>query len=169
MARIAFVLADDFEDAEFETPYRVLRDHGHDVTVVGVESSVELTGKRGNVSVTTDVGVDHADVDAFDALVVPGGYSPDKLRTDDRIVDFVAGLAARRVPVAAICHAGSLLIEADLVSGRTLTSWPSIRTDLVNAGADWVDDEVVVDGNLITSRKPDDLDAFTKTLLAALE
>src|SRR5207302_2036034 len=110
------------------------------------------------------------DVDAgdFDALVIPGGYSPDKLRMNDDVVSFVRKMGDQGRLVAAICHAGSLLIEADLVEGRTVTSWPSIRTDLINAGAEWVDRQVAVDGNFVTSRKPDDVDAFSQAILERL-
>jgi len=97
--------------------------------------------------------------------VIPGGFAPDKLRMDDRIVAMVRDLAGSGKPVAAICHAGWLLVEADVVRGRTVTSYPSIRTDLRNAGATWVDREVVVDGNLVTSRRADDLPAFCAALL----
>jgi protease I len=100
--------------------------------------------------------------------VIPGGYSPDKLRTNDDVVAFVRELGRAEKPVAAICHAGSLLIEADLVDGSRVTSWPSIKTDLVNAGAEWVDEPVVEDGYLITSRKPDDLDVFCEAILKRL-
>jgi protease I len=168
VGRVAFVLADDFEDSEFKVPYDRLREAGHDVTVVGTEAGKELKGKKGKERFTTDAGPGDVDPGEFDALVVPGGYSPDKLRTDGDIVSLVAKVGGAGKPVAAICHAGSLLIEADLVDGRTVTSWPSIRTDLENAGADWQDREVVEDGNLITSRKPDDLDAFCTALLRRL-
>jgi protease I len=100
--------------------------------------------------------------------VIPGGYSPDHLRTDPAAVRFTRAMALANKPVAAVCHAPSLLIEADVAYGRQLTSWPSIRTDLINAGARWVDRSVVVDGNLITSRKPDDLAAFSDAILRAL-
>ena len=112
-----------------------------------------------------------ADVDAddFDALVIPGGYSPDRLRQDPRMVAFTREMFDAGKPVAAICHAGSMLIEADVVEDRMLTSWPSIRTDLLNAGAHWIDREVVQDGNLITSRQPDDLPAFVAAILDQLE
>jgi protease I len=168
MAKVAIVLADDFEDSEFETPHTTLLEHGHEVTVVGSREAEEVTGKQGRVTYTIDCAVDQVDPADFDALVIPGGYSPDKLRTDDTVVRFVRGCADQGMPIAAICHAPSLLIEADLVKGRTLTSWPSIRADLANAGAAWMDQEVVVDGNLITSRNPDDLPAFTKALLERL-
>lgn len=168
MASIAFVLADGFEDQEFATPHTSLAEAGHDVEVVGARAGEELTGKRGEITATADVGIDDADPSDYDALVIPGGWSPDRLRTDSRFVELVRKMVDRDVPVAAICHAGSLLIEADRVEGRTLTSWPSIRTDLVNAGATWVDEEVVRDGNLITSRRPDDLPAFTRAIGEAL-
>lgn len=168
MAKVAIVLDDDFEDSEFETPRTALVEHGHEVAVVGLAEAKEVTGKRGKVTHTIDCTVEQVEPRDFDALVIPGGFSPDHLRTDDGMVRFVRRCSEQGMPVAAICHAGSLLIEADLVRGRTVTSWPSIRTDLQNAGAAWMDGEVVVDGNLITSRNPDDLPAFTKELLDRL-
>jgi protease I len=168
VAKVAFVLADDFEDSEFRVPYDRLQEAGHEVTVLGGEAGKTVTGKKGKERSTIDSAAGDVDPGRFDALVVPGGYSPDKLRTNGDVVSFVAKLAGAGKPVAAICHAGSLLIEADLVDGRTVTSWPSIRTDLENAGANWQDREVVEDGNLITSRQPDDLDAFCQALLARL-
>ena len=169
MSKVAIVLADDFEDVEFEAPHRSLLDHGHDVTVVGTAEAKELTGKQGRVTHTVDRSVDQVSASDFDALLIPGGYSPDKLRTDENVVRFVRACSDLGMPIAAICHGPSLLIEADLVKGRTLTSWPSIRTDLTNAGAAWMDQEVVTDGNLITSRNPDDIPAFTDALLERLE
>ncbi len=168
MARIAIPLAADFEDQEFDSPRTFLTEHDHQVDVIGMEADTELEGKRGNVRTTPDRSIGDVSLDDYDAVVIPGGYSPDKLRTDQRMVDFTREAVERGMPVAAVCHAGSLLIEAGVVTGRTLTSWPSIRTDLINAGADWVDEEVVVDGNLITSRNPDDLPAFNKAILDAL-
>ncbi len=167
MARIAFVLADDFEDSEFTDPRDALTDAGHDVVVVAT-STDSLTGKSAGTNVDPDTKVTDVRVDDFDALVVPGGYSPDHLRTDADVVAFVRGFFEADKPVAAICHAGSLLVEADVVRGRRMTSWPSIRTDLRNAGAEVVDEEVVVDGRLVTSRQPDDLPAFCSTLLDLL-
>ena len=168
MAKVAFVLADDFEDSEFKVPYDRLREAGHEVTVVGKEKGQTVKGKRGKESFTIEATTADVSADDFDALVVPGGWSPDKLRMDEGIVAFTAKLFGADKPVAAICHAASLLIEGDLVDGRTVTSWPSIRTDLVNAGAEWKDAEVVEDGNLITSRKPDDIPAFVDALLQRL-
>ena len=168
MAHVAFVLADDFEDSEFEVPYDRIREAGHEVTVIGVEAGKEVAGKKGNASFTPEATPDTVDPEQFDALVIPGGYSPDKLRTNEGVVKIVRSFFDGDKPVAAICHAPSLLIEAEAVQGRTVTSWPSVRTDLKNAGAEWVDQEVVEDGNLITSRKPDDLDAFVDAVLKRL-
>ena len=168
MAQVAFVLADDFEDSEFEVPYERIRGAGHRVSVLGPESGKEVRGKKGKVTFTVEATPDQVSPEDFDALVIPGGYSPDKLRTSPDVVKFVRAMFDGDKPVAAICHAGSLLVEADAVRGRTVTSWPSIRTDLVNAGASWVDREVVEDANLITSRKPDDLDAFVDAILRRL-
>ena len=168
MARVAFVLADEFEDSEFRVPYDRIRDAGHEVTVIGMEAGKEVKGKKGEEAFTPEVTADQVNAADFDALVIPGGHAPDKLRTDEGVVKFVQGVFGGDKPVAAICHAGSLLVEADAVRGRTVTSWPSVRTDLENAGAEWVDREVVEDGNLITSRNPDDLDAFTATIIERL-
>lgn len=168
MGRVAFVLADDFEDSEFKTPYDAVRQAGHQATVIGKQAGQAVKGKKGKESFTVEKTPDQVSAADFDALVIPGGYSPDKLRMDEGVVKFVKAFFGSDKPVAAICHAGSLLVEADAVEGRTVTSWPSVRTDLVNAGADWVDKAVVVDGNLITSRKPDDLPDFCDAILTKL-
>ncbi len=164
MARIAFVLDGDYEDAEFERPYDELRADGHECTIIGTEAGKELGGKRGNSRATVETTSDEVDAGNFDALVIPGGYSPDKLRLNDDIVDFTRKFVESGKPVAAICHAAQLLVEAEVVEGKTMTSWPSVRKELQLAGANWVDREVVEDDNLITSRGPDDLPAFVETL-----
>ena len=168
MAKVAFVLADNFEDSEFRVPYDRLREAGHEITVIGTEAGKEVKGKQGEETFTPEVTPDQVNPADFDALVIPGGYAPDKLRMDEGVVKLAKDVSSSDKPVAAICHAGWLLAEADAVEGRTVTSYPSIRTDLVNAGAEWVDKEVVVDGNLITSRGPDDLDAFCSAILEAI-
>jgi protease I len=169
MGRVAFIVEQMFEDSEFRFPYDRVREAGHEAVIVGSQASKTLKGERGKESITTEVAVREVSADDFDALVIPGGYSPDRLRLDPEMVAFTRGFVSASKPVAAICHAGSMLVEADVVNGRTLTSWPSIKTDLLNAGAHWVDEEVVEDGNLITSRKPRDLRAFSDALLRQLE
>jgi protease I len=168
MAKIAMPVGEDFEDSEFSKPYERLREAGHEVVVVGTERGARLWGKQGEEMATIDCTVEELDPSAIDAVVIPGGYSPDHLRTKAPMVDFVRRFGETNKPLAAICHGPQLLIEADLVEGRELTSWASIKKDLVNAGARWVDREVVEDGNLITSRSPDDLDAFCEAILRRL-
>lgn len=169
MARIAFIIADMFEDSEFRVPYDRLRQAGHEVTVIGSDPGKQIHGKQNRETVTAERGIGEVRADEFDALVIPGGYSPDKLRMDRRMVDFTRAFFEAGKPTAAVCHAPWMLAEAGVLRGKTVTSWPSIRTDLVNAGARWVDQEVVEDSNLITSRKPDDLPAFSDAIQRQLE
>lgn len=168
MARVAIVLGEGFEDDEFRVPYDRLREAGHVVTLVGTRRNSFVIGKNGREKV--GIGATPAELRAadFDAVVIPGGHGPDAIRTDPDIVAFIRDFGRSGLPVAAVCHGPSLLIEADLVRDRRVTSWPSIRTDLINAGARWEDDAVVVDGNLVTSRKPADLTAFTQAILDRL-
>ncbi len=168
MAKIAMVIGPEFEDSEFRVPYDALREAGHEVTLVGVKAGEKVEGKKGKESAKVDVAADGKDAAGYDAMAIPGGASPDHLRTEKNVVDFVRAFVKTGKPIAAVCHGPQLLIEADAVAGRTMTSWASVRKDLENAGARWVDREVVVDGNLITSRKPADLPAFSKALLEAL-
>jgi protease I len=168
MAKIAVPLAQDFEDSEFTVPCERLKELGHEVVVVGTKSGEKVRGKRNEATAEVDVNAERLRADSFDAVVIPGGYSPDKLRTDPHVVAFVQRFFATGRPVAAICHGPQLLIEADVVRGRTLTSSPAVRKDLENAGARWIDRPVVEDQQLITSRKPADLDAFCDALLQRL-
>lgn len=168
MAKIAMVIGPEFEDSEFRVPYDALRDGGHTVTLVGVRAGETVKGKKGKESAEVEVAASEVNARSFDAMVIPGGASPDHLRTDKGVVQLVRGFVETGRPIAAVCHGPQLLIEADAVAGKTMTSWPSVRKDLENAGATWVDREVVVDGNLITSRKPDDLPAFSNALLEKL-
>ena len=169
MARVAFIMDNMFEDSEFRTPYERVKEAGHEPVIVGLEAAKKIEGKKGKESATTDVAIDDVSADEFAAVVIPGGYSPDLIRTNEKMVALVKNNDAAGRPTAAICHAGWMLAEADIISGKTVTSWPSIKTDLVNAGANWVDQEVAEDGNIITSRKPDDLEAFSKAILAQIE
>jgi len=166
---VAFIVDQQFEDAEFRVPSDRLKAAGYRVVLVGREAGAKLKGKKGRETITTEKSIRDVAVDDFAALVIPGGYSPDLLRQDPRMVGFTRDFLASGKPVAAVCHAGWMLAEADVLEGRTVTSWPSIKTDLVNAGARWVDREVVEDGNLITSRKPDDLAAFSEAILRQLQ
>src|SRR5688572_6540831 len=161
MARVAFIVANDFEDSEFREPYERLRRAGHEVTVIGSEAGTPIQGKKGKEKIVPDTSIDRVSASDYDALVIPGGYSPDHLRMDRRMVDFTRRFFDEGKTVAAVCHAPWMLVEADIARNRTVTSWPSIRTDLVNAGAKWVDQEVAEDGPLVTSRKPADLPAFS--------
>ncbi|MGH8868030.1 MAG: type 1 glutamine amidotransferase domain-containing protein [Actinomycetes bacterium] len=167
MATVAFILDDLFEDSEFQVPYDEVVKAGHQALVVGLEKGKEITGKKGS-TVTVEYAVGDVDPAQVDALVIPGGYSPDKIRTDPGMVALTQKSMASSKPVAAICHAGWMLAEADVVRGKRVTSFHSIKTDLVNAGATWVDEEVVEDGNLITSRTPRDLPAFCSALVKQL-
>ena len=169
MARIAFVVGEDFEDSEFRKPCAALRAAGHEVDVIGVEAGARIKGKKGETEVTIEKAAKAAKAADYDALVIPGGYSPDHLRSDADVVKLVMDIANAGKIVAAVCHGPSLLIEARAVAGRTVTSFGSIKTDLINAGATWVDKEVVVDGNLISSRNPHDLPAFIRAIEHALE
>lgn len=166
--KIAVLIADDFEDSEFQKPVDHLRKAGHEVEVLGEEAGKTCTGKQGEVKVKIDAAISDREPSDYDALLIPGGYAPDKLRMQEAAVDFVKRACASGMPVAAVCHGPQLLIEADVVRDHTVTSWPSVRTDLLNAGAHWVDQEVVLDGPLITSRNPGDLEAFSRALLSEL-
>jgi protease I len=168
MARVVMPLAGDFEDSEFRKPYDSLRANGHDVVIVGAEAGKRVRGKGRREEATIDVRADGVLAGSFDAMVIPGGYSPDQLRINPAVVALVRDFSKLGRPLAAVCHGPQLLIEAGVVQDRTVTSWPSVKTDLQNAGANWVDEEVCEDGELITSRKPDDLDAFCRALLHRL-
>ncbi|MFC0623492.1 type 1 glutamine amidotransferase domain-containing protein [Kribbella deserti] len=170
--KIAFLVATEgIEQVELTEPWKAVGTAGFEPVLLSTEDGQVQTFDHltaaGKQQVDQQVGT--ATVDDFAALVLPGGVAnPDALRTDSDAVPFVKEFVASGKPVAAICHAPWTLIEADVVRGKTVTSWPSLQTDLRNAGATWVDQEVTIDGNLITSRNPDDLPAFNKALLTAL-
>lgn len=160
--RIACLLDSDFEDSEFKQPYDAFIKEGHQVTVIGLEAGKELSGKKGQVTTTADTGIDQVTPSAFDALLIPGGYSPDHLRANPKVVGFTKAFFQTDKPVLAICHGPQLLITAGVVKGRKLTAWQTIQDDLKQVGANVVDQEVVVDRNLVTSRKPADIPAFIR-------
>lgn len=160
---IAFLVTDGFEQVELTTPWEQIKLAGAHTELIALE-----TGKvqgynhldKGE-AFEADKSIEDVSAEDYDGLVLPGGVAnPDALRTNENVVEFVRAFFTEQKPVAAICHAPWTLVEADVLDGRTLTSWPSLRTDIQNAGGNWVDQEVVVDQGLVTSRKPDDLEAF---------
>jgi protease I len=169
--RVAVLATDGFEQSELQEPVKALRNAGATVQIIAPKTG-EIQGMKHHEKgdkTKVDLALSQAKAEDFDALVLPGGVAnPDELRTNQKAVDFVKHFAKAHKPIAAICHGPWTLVEADAVRGKTVTSWPSLRTDLRNAGANWVDKDVAVDGNLITSRKPDDLPAFNHQLLAML-
>ncbi|HZB97770.1 MAG TPA: type 1 glutamine amidotransferase domain-containing protein [Candidatus Sulfotelmatobacter sp.] len=167
--RVACILDSGFEDSEFRVPYDALRAAGHEVTVIGLEPGKLLTGYKGNETVRTETAIEQVSPGDFDALLIPGGYSPDHLRANDRAVEFARAFFTDERPVFAVCHGPQLLLTADVVRGRRMTAWKTVQGDLRKAGANVVDEEVVVDGNLVTSRKPDDLQAFSMAAVTMLE
>ena len=168
--RVAGVLSEGFEDSEFRQPYDALRQGGHEVTILGNEAGAQLKGKAGKVTATVDTTLETVAPDQFEALLIPGGYSPDHLRAEAKWVDFVKAFFALDRPVFAVCHGPQLMISAEVVKGRRMTAWRTIQDDLRQIpGVTVVDEEVVVDGNLVTSRQPDDLDAFVRESLALLD
>lgn len=166
---IAFAVAQEgIEQVELTEPWKAVQEAGGTPKLLAPESGTAQAFNHLDKADTFDVDVTYADADAgdFDALVLPGGVAnPDALRLDDDAVAFVKAFFEAGKPVAAICHAPWTLVEADVVRGRTMTSWPSLATDLRNAGAEWVDEEAVTDNGLVTSRKPDDLPAFCAKLV----
>ena len=166
--KVAILTETGFEEVELTSPMQALKEAGAEVEVVSPQKEKVKAWNHDHWSIelNVDQNIDDANVDAYDALVLPGGVlNPDKLRTNKNAVAFVKDFLDSGKPVAAICHGPQTLIETGLLDGRTMTSYPSVKTDLVNAGVDWVDREVVVDNGLVTSRSPKDLPAFNKKLI----
>src|SRR5471032_2253339 len=166
--RVAMLVEEEFEDYELSGPLEALRAAGATVTLVGPTAGAQFTGKRGETIVTSDLAAGAARMKDFDALVIPGGHAPDKMRMRHAMVDLARDAMEAGKPVGAICHGPSLLISSNSLRGRTLTCWPSIAIDVKNAGGRYVDKPVVEDGNLITSRKPDDVPVFSEAIIRAL-
>ena len=168
--KIAILAANAFEESELLKPLEALKDAGAEVDVVSLEegeiNALDEEKLKAGASVKVDKTVEEVKADDYDGLVLPGGVmNPDKLRLDENALHFVREFFEQGKPVGAICHGPWTLVEAGVVRGRTLTSYPSIQTDIRNAGGNWVDEEVHVDQGLVTSRKPDDLPAFNKKLI----
>jgi len=166
--RVAILVEDEYDHRELSGPLDALRLAGAHVSIVGPVAGTEYRGKRGDGAVTADLAAGAARIKDFDAIVIPGGHAPDKMRMRHAMVDLVRDAMEAGKPVAAICHGPSVLISAGALRGRTLTCWPSIAIDVKNAGGLYVDKPVVEDGNLITSRKPDDVPVFSEAIIRAL-
>lgn len=167
MSKIAVLITDRFQDREYEQPAEAFRKAGHQLILVGLRANTRITGEDG-ATARIDRAVRDVSVSDFDALLIPGGYSPDKLRVDPDAVRFAREFVESRKPVFAICHAAQILITAQVLKGRRLTGWISLVQDIKNAGAEYVDAEVVVDRNIVSSRKPDNIPAFVKASLEML-
>ncbi|MDQ0158417.1 type 1 glutamine amidotransferase domain-containing protein [Alkalibacillus salilacus] len=166
--RIACLMTNEFEDREYTDPAYVFREAGHSVETIEKLGGQVVKGKRGEVEVAVDYGIDEVGPDQFDALFIPGGFSPDQLRADDRFVQFASQFMDQDKPVFAICHGPQLLITAKTLKDRHVTGYDSIVVDLENAGAIYHDQPVVVCHNLVTSRKPDDIPDFNRESLKQL-
>lgn len=168
--KIAVVLDNLFEDVEYTSPVEALKSEGHEITVIGKETGT-VKGKSEDTEVQVDKAISDVKPEDFDALLIPGGFSPDMLRGDEqgRFGEFTKHFVQNEKPVFAICHGPQLLIDTDLLKGKKLTSFLSVRKDLENAGATVVDEPVVVDSNIVTSRTPDDLEDFNRESLNLLK
>jgi protease I len=169
VSKIAVIITDMFEDSEYSEPAKAFKKAGHELVHIGLKAGETVKGKKQGTPVEIDKGVKDVSVEEFDALLIPGGYSPDQLRVDEDALRFTKEFVESDKPVFAICHAPQLLITAEVIRGRRITGWKSIIQDIKNAGAEFVDREVVEDGNLISSRSPADLPAFIEASLSRLE
>ena len=169
MSKIAVIIGDMFEDVEYTEPAKAFKAKGHSLVHVGLEEGQTVVGKKEGTKVKIDKAVKNVSVNDFDALLIPGGYSPDKLRAYDEPVKFAKDFLQSGKPVFAICHAAQLLITADVLRGRKVTGWKSIVQDIKNAGAQFIDDKVVEDKNLVSSRQPSDLPEFIAASLSKLK
>lgn len=167
--KVACVLANGFEDSEFKQPYDALREAGHDVTIVGLEAGKELKGDKGRETATVEKSFADVSPDDFEALFIPGGFSPDRLRAHPVAVAFVKSFFDKSRPIMAICHGPQIFIPAGTYHDHRMTAWKTIQSDLKLLGANVVDQEVVVDRNLVTSRQPQDIPAFIREGLKLLE
>lgn len=165
--KIAILLEKTYQDLEAWYPYYRLKEEGADVQFVAPKTDEEYFGKYGYPA-KADLKIDDANANDFDAVIIPGGFAPDFMRREPKMIEFVRRAHEKGKLIASICHGGWILASADIIRNKKVTSFFAIKDDLINAGANFVDEEVVRDGNLITSRKPDDLPAFCHTIIAAL-
>tara|TARA_B100001013_G_scaffold196678_1_gene118963 strand:- start:213 stop:740 length:528 start_codon:yes stop_codon:yes gene_type:complete len=165
---IAILAENGYEELELWYPYYRMIEEGATVVLIGSGTSNKYVGKKGNYPVVVDKNINEVDSKEFDALIIPGGWAPDNLRRHQNIIDFTREIFEQNKTVAAICHAGSLLISANVLKGKTATCFMAIKDDMINAGINFVDEAVVIDGNLVTSRTPQDLPAFCKGIITTL-
>lgn len=169
MSKIAVIITNMFEDSEYSKPVNAFKKAGHKIVRVGLKEGEVVKGKKKGIPVKIDKAVTDVSVEDFDALLIPGGYSPDKLRANEDAVKFTKEFAESGKPIFSICHGPQLLITAQALKGRKITGWKSIIQDIKNAGAEFIDREVVEDENLISSRHPGDIPAFIRTSLKKLK
>ncbi|AYE53362.1 type 1 glutamine amidotransferase (plasmid) [Priestia megaterium NCT-2] len=165
--KIATLITNLFEDVEYTEPAQAFKEAGHEIITIDKQSGNEVTGKKGTI-VKIDKSIDEVHPADFDALLIPGGFSPDLLREDDRFGEFAKVFIQDEKPVFAICHGPQVLIDTDLLKGVDITGYKSIRNDLKNAGANYKDEEVVINKNIVTSREPKDIPAFNRESLKLL-
>ena len=165
--KVIQLVSDDFEDLELWYPVLRLREEGAEVVIAGEEENTTYVGKYG-VPIKSDISFHDADPDEFDAILVPGGWSPDKLRRYDSILSMVQTMNEQKKPIGQICHAGWVLISANILQGKKVTSTPGIKDDMMNAGAEWVNEPVVVDANIVSSRRPPDLPDYMREFIRVL-
>ncbi len=168
MAKIAVIIDNWFEDAEYIEPQEAFIREGNEIINIGLQKGEIVKGKNNKIFVKIDESIGDTSVDVYDALYIPGGYSPDRLRSYDSAVSFVRDFVKSGKPVFVICHGPQLLISAKVLEGKTITGWKSISQDILNAGALYKDEEVIIDGNIVSSRSPRDLPTFIKESIAKL-
>jgi protease I len=166
--KVAFLLANDFEDSEMKNPYDALAKNGNDAVIISLEKDTELKGKKGTISYKSHLSIRDANPDDYAAVIIPGGKSPSHLRDNKDVQQFVKKIDEAGKTIAAICHGPQILASAGLLQGRTLTSYPGIVDEMKEAGANFVDKEVVVDRNLVTSRTPEDEPYFIEEIINKL-
>ena len=166
--KVAFLLAGQFEDSEMKNPYEAITKNGDEAVIIGLKKGEELTGKQGTITYKTHLSIEEAKPDDYVAVIIPGGKSPSQLRESKPILDFVRQMDAAGKPISAICHGPQILASAGLLKGRTLTGYPEIEGEIREAGGEFVDREVVVDRNLVTSRSPEDEPAFIQETIDKL-
>ncbi|QHS23432.1 type 1 glutamine amidotransferase [Virgibacillus sp. MSP4-1] len=168
MARVAFLIADNYEDSEMKNPYEAIKEAGHETVIIGKQKGEVCKGKKNTISYEIELSVADADSSEFDAVVIPGGSAPEKLRINDNVVKFVKELNNGAKLIAGICHGPQVMISAEILKGKELTCFMGISDDVKNAGGNYRDDEVVVSKNIVTSRTPKDEPAFIREILAKL-